>query len=199
MAQQEKNIKNVIESMEDRASKQDQMLDLVASEFSKDSKKKSDILLECEQLKQKVVETIYAVRLEASQLGKQQQEYQGHHDQITLNMNADLQTMKLEMNQFQMQIQQAILNLKSTDISGVDGSGACSVSQNVVLAKLQNNLKKKQQATTNRSKMLEKVNKTMLSALAKSKKTKNKEIVVSDLTNETEKSMKRNSSTPSTL
>ena len=51
MAQQEKNIKNVIESMEDRASKQDQMLDLVASEFSKDSKKKSDILLECEQLK----------------------------------------------------------------------------------------------------------------------------------------------------
>ena len=70
-------------------------------------------------------------------------------------MNMDLQTMKSEMNQFQFEIQQAILNLKSTDISGVDGSGTCSVSQNVALTKLQNNLKKKQQAATKRTKMLE--------------------------------------------
>ena len=51
-------------------------------------------------------------------------------------MNLDHQAIKMEFNSFQMQIQQAILGLKSTDISGLDGSRTSSVAQNVALAKL---------------------------------------------------------------
>ena len=73
--QQDRNMKNAVDLMNDRATKQDEMLDLVANEFTKDAKRKSDILIECEHLKHKVNEAIYFARAEADSSAKKQKDY----------------------------------------------------------------------------------------------------------------------------